>query len=95
MGRMVRKQVYLRREQAEAVKQRARELGVTGSELIRRSIEQFHCTPAARARDLNAWQEEIAFARARAALPIAGTGGGRGWTREELYDERPKRWASR
>jgi hypothetical protein len=36
---MVRKQVYITREQNEALKQKAQELGVTEAELIRRGIE--------------------------------------------------------
>jgi hypothetical protein len=40
MRKMVRKQVYIELEQEELLKRRARELGVTESELIRRGINQ-------------------------------------------------------
>lgn len=36
--------------------------------------------------DVVAWEEELAFMKARSNL--AATGGERGWTREELYEER-------
>jgi predicted ATP-grasp superfamily ATP-dependent carboligase len=90
MTRMVRKQVYITPEDDELLKRRARELEVTESEVIRRAIEQAVRTADKRQRDIRAWEESVAFMRSRAKLPIAGIGGDRGWTREELYDERPK-----
>jgi hypothetical protein len=40
MSRMVRKQVYIEPEQAELLKQRANELGMSEADLIRRCIDQ-------------------------------------------------------
>jgi len=40
MARMVRKQIYIGQENNKLLKQRAKELGITESELIRRGIEQ-------------------------------------------------------
>ncbi len=90
MGRMIRKQVYIEPEHEERLKRRAQQWGVTESELIRRGIEHVTRAPRQPVKDEQAWQDFLAFARSRAELPIAGTGGDRGWTREDLYDDRPK-----
>jgi hypothetical protein len=82
VSRMVRKQVYISPEHEAALKRRARELGVTESDLIRRGIEQI--AHRSLTRDERAWEEELAFIDERATQPpIAGT---RDWTRDELYD---------
>ena len=94
MGRMVRKQIYITPAQDALLKQWARRLGVTESDLIRRGIEQLDWGPTTPLLDEQAWQEEIAFMRERARMVVPQQTGGRGWTREELYDERPKRWCS-
>ena len=90
MGRMIRKQVYIEPEQNALLKRRARELGLTESEIIRQAIEGALNGAYQRARAIAAWDAALAVARERANLPDAGSGGPRGWTREELYDERPK-----
>jgi len=90
VARMVRKQIYIEPEQDALLKERARELGLTESEIIRQAIEQALSESHKRARAIAAWEDAIAVMKERAKLPIAGTGGPRGWTREELYDERPK-----
>lgn len=85
MSRMVRKQVYIEPEQDRSLKRRARELGVTEAELVRRGIEAVAGGPAlAFAADHQAWEEELAFMRER--MKIVAPQRGRGWTREELYD---------
>ena len=104
MAGMVRRQIYLRPEQDEALKRRAQALGISESELIRRSIDQAQpperpAQPAAESQPPSAerrrpspeWEEFIRFMKARGELP--STGEGRTWTREELYD-RPKHWNS-
>lgn len=90
MAGMVRRQIYLRPEQDEALKRRARELGISESELIRRSIDQVQ--PAVPGAEREAAKQRLeALWKERAALPSNGEG--RTWTREELYD-RPKHWHS-
>ncbi|GAB4323900.1 MAG: ribbon-helix-helix domain-containing protein [Dehalococcoidia bacterium] len=89
MARMVRKQVYIDAEQDALLKRRAKELGVTESELIRRGIDLADRTGARTARDRTAWEEELAFLRKRSRIPARGRA--RGWTREELYEERIER----
>jgi len=89
---MVRKQVYIEPEQEKRLKQRARELGVSEAELIRRGIDQVTRVPAALPLDRRAWQDELAFIRKRARLRKA-LGSRRTWTREELYAERLPRFS--
>jgi len=58
---MVRKQVYIEPEQDERLKRRAEQLGVTESELIRRSIDQFTRLGAHPPRDPAAGERLIAL----------------------------------
>ncbi len=91
MGRMVRKQVYIEPEQEELLKRRARELGVTEAELIRRGVDQMSRVATTPVPDRRAWEEAKAFIKKRAKIVAPQTG--RGWTRDELYDERLKRFS--
>jgi hypothetical protein len=84
---MVRRQVYLAPEQDALLRRRAQELGVSESAVIRMSIEQAQASATPRNDD--AWQEELAFIRKRAAIPE--TGEKRRWTRDELYGRHPRR----
>ena len=88
MGRMVRKQVYITAEHDDLLKRRAVSSGVTESELIREGIERVGRAPLVR-RDAAAWHEALAFMHERAGR--ARVGRGRSWTREDLYDDGPKR----
>ena len=92
MRKMVRKQIYIEAEQEELLKQRARELGVSEAELIRHGIDKVGRAPVALAPDRRAWQEELSFIRGRARI-LATQGGERGWTREELYEERLQKFS--
>ena len=91
MSRMVRKQVYIEPSQEELLKQQARELGVTESEVIRRGIDQVGRVVTGLPLDQAAWQDELAFIRERARLQSQGRT--RRWTREELYADRLKRFS--
>ena len=90
MSRMVRKQIYIEPEQEALLKQRAKELDVSEAELIRRGIDHISHTRRRLPLDQRAWQEELAFMRQRARRQGASSQG-RGWTREELYEERLER----
>ncbi|HEY8490825.1 MAG TPA: CopG family transcriptional regulator [Dehalococcoidia bacterium] len=90
MARMVRKQVYLTPEQDRRLKRRARELGISESDLIRRSIEEAGGEPVP-SHDEQAWRDELAFLRERARLQDLKRI--RGWTREELYEDRLERFS--
>lgn len=91
MSRMVRKQVYIEPRQDELLKRRAKELGVTEAELIRRAIDQAMRVSAALPPDQQAWEEEKAFIEERMRMDVPQTG--RTWTRDELYDERLERYS--
>jgi len=91
MSRMVRKQIYIEPEQERLLKRRAKELGVTESDLIRRGIDQVDRTYAGLPQDRVAWEEELIFIRERAGMQELGRT--RGWTREELYQERLERFS--
>ena len=84
MSRMVRKQVYIEPEQEKLLKRRARELGVTEAELVRRGIDQIARRGAWLPVDPEAWQEAKNLIRERMRLRVPQTG--RAWTRGELYD---------
>lgn len=85
MARMVRKQIYIEPEQDRLLKRRARELGVTESDLIRGGIDQVARAHAGLPLDRMAWEEELTFIRERARIQELGST--RGWTREDLYQE--------
>jgi hypothetical protein len=82
---MVRKQVYLDQRQDDLLKQRARALGTSESDLIRRAIDRALAEPAALASEA-AWQRLTAAMAERSALEAEA--GERDWTREDLYRER-------
>ena len=91
MGRMVRKQVYITAEQDELLKRRAKALGVSEAQVVRKGIELASTSVASFPFDHQAWQEEMHFIRERARIQELGRT--RGWTREELYDERLARFS--
>ena len=91
MGRMVRKQVYITSEQDELLKRRAKALGLSEAEIVRRGIAMASTTAASQPFDIRAWEEEMHFIRERARIQELGRT--RGWTREELYDERLARFS--
>jgi hypothetical protein len=90
---MVRKQVYIEAEQDEWLKGRARELGLTESDLIREGINRLASQPSRGKPDLQAWEETLAFMRERAKVKSTATG--RTWTRDELYEDRLNRISRR
>lgn len=90
---MVRKQVYIAPEHDALLKRRAKELRVTEAELIRRGIEQLAAgrrglRPVA---DSQAWADLKAFITQHRLLGVPQTG--RTWTRDDLYDERLRRFS--
>jgi len=87
---MIRKQIYIDPEKDALLKQRARELGVSEAELIRRCLHDIERQAAAISVDQRAWEEELAFMRARAQT-VPSRQGHRTWTREALYAERTDR----
>ena len=86
---MVRKQIYIERRQEKALKQLARRSGKTEAEVIREALDEHTRNQAEREQRLAAWREEMKFIdewnRRKAVAPATG---GRGWTRQDLYDRK-------
>lgn len=87
---MIRKQVYIDARQERLLKRRARQLGVTEAELIREGIDLVERTAGPTVRRDRALEEYERLVQERARIRVAQTG--RGWTREELYEERLARY---
>jgi hypothetical protein len=92
MKQIVSKQIYIKSEEAELLKQRAKELGVSEEDLVRQCIDQLAKSSATLSLDSKAWQEEMVYIREWARLQEA-LGQQHVWTREELYDERLQRFS--
>jgi len=82
---MVRKQVYIEARQERLLKRMSEARGVTEAELIRDGIERVALAPH-RPTDKGAWRREERFIRAKRMFDVPQTG--RGWTRDELYEDR-------
>lgn len=90
MGRMVRKQMYISEQLERDVEVRARSLGVTQAEVVRRALTAFV------AEDPNADRlaavERLRELWAESDAKGYGSGsGGRTWTREDLYERSHRR----
>jgi hypothetical protein len=81
---MIRKQVYIESYQDVLLKKKARSLGVTEAELVRRAIEAHLKAGPGLRLDRTAWEEEKKFitGRMKPAQKVAR----RNWRREERYD---------
>ncbi len=87
MPRMIRKQIYIRKNQEKQLKQAARRRGIAEAEYIREALDRALDEPGdvpPGAPDLAAWEEEVAFLRERHAT--GSLPGARDWKREDLYD---------
>jgi hypothetical protein len=84
---MVRKQIYIRKDQDKRLKLVAKRTGVAEAEFVRTALDRALAEPVEpppRPRDPAAWEDEVAFLRERHAQgPLPGT---RDWKREDLYD---------
>jgi hypothetical protein len=94
MVQMVRKQVYIQRQQEIALKRLSKNRGLSEAELIRQAIDrQAGSATAPFIPDADAWEEAHAFMlalRDREAV----TGRPRDWRREDLYEDRVGRYGS-
>ena len=84
MVQMTRKQVYIRQDQDERLKGLASDRNASESELIREAIDRFLAEDS-EGKGLARWLRHLEWAKMRAASLPGGTGGERGWTREDLY----------
>ncbi|MBU4555444.1 MAG: ribbon-helix-helix protein, CopG family [Actinobacteria bacterium] len=85
MGRMVRKQLNLEEDLDQALAERASELGISQSELVRRAIETF-LAQSQRDEGIAALERLRAMWDEDDRLGIGSGPEGRTWTREELHD---------
>ena len=90
---MIRKQVYIEERHDRLLKHRARQRGVTEAEIIREALDRADVGGgrAGHLSDPAAGRKAISFMRSLARRHRKAPGG-RGWTRESLYDERIGRW---
>ena len=80
---MVRKQVYITKEQDQKLKRLAKEMRVTEAELIRRGVETLVDDKNLAIEE--AWNRIEASIRERQKLNVPPAP--RTWTRDELYDD--------
>ncbi len=93
MVQMVRKQIYILKQQEAQLKRLAKARGVSEAEIIREALDQELKGGASHSfqPDPKAWEEALKFMRelrARGPLPDRR----RKWTRDELYEERLSRY---
>jgi hypothetical protein len=91
MTQMLRKQIYIPRRQQVQLKRLAKARGVSEAEVIRQAIDREVLLTAAQPTisDRSALEEFLRFGASRRAT---GDTTGRAWTRDELYDERLRRY---
>lgn len=95
-GPMIRKQLYITREQERALKERARKEGLAEAEIVREALArhlQYSPDPIIREHRRKAVEDLIAMSEKvsrRHRLPE-----GYSFSREELYDKREERWSRR
>lgn len=93
MSQMIRKQIYIQKSQDERLKKIAESRGVSEAEIIRRALEnELRSTSVYRpAYDQDAWMRIVAFwEELDKRGPVEQHP--RDWTREDLYEERMKRY---
>ena len=94
MVQMVRKQVYIQRQQEAALKRLSKSRGLSEAELIRQAIDrQAGSVAAPFVSDAGAWEEAHTFMLALRDC-AAVTGQPRDWRREDLYEDRVGRYGS-
>ena len=91
---MVRKQLYIEEHQERALKRRAKALGVSEADIMRQALDAMlgsarnaAVVPQHRQALLEFLERASRFAAAREAGPKAPR-----YRREELYEERERRW---
>ncbi len=96
MAQMIRKQVYLEARQDRTLKRQARRRGVTEAEIIREALDRTaRSGPTVHSSggyDADAARRAVMFMRSLAKRPTKGKRG-RGWSRDDLYEDRIGRWA--
>ncbi len=88
----VRKQLYITRAQDRALQERAQRERLSETALVRQAIDRFLNDDATRhtaLEDLNRMADRIA---AEYPTEPSASSDARGWTRDEVYEERSGRW---
>jgi hypothetical protein len=94
MVQMIRKQVYIQRQQEVALKRLSKSRGLSEAELIRQAIDkQAVSATAPFVPDAVAWEEAHAVMVALRDREVA-PGQPRDWRREDLYEDRVGRYGS-
>lgn len=92
MKQMVRKQIYIQKSQEEHLKRAAEARGISEAEIIRRALENELKRAGYRlAYDNEAWKRLEAAIKKMDKLPPVPPKK-RDWKREDLYEERMKRY---
>jgi len=84
LSELVRKQFYISKSHDALLKERAKELGTTEAELVRKAIENQMGKIRFSRKHLNQWQEERKFIRE--LIENGPIKGGRVWKRDDIYD---------
>lgn len=84
MGRMVRKQMYIRASQDAALKRLAAQAGVSEAEIVREAIDRQAGALRAAKRTPSRWRRQAAYIRR--LLEMGSVPGGRRWQRDDLHD---------
>jgi len=93
MAQMIRKQIYIQKSQEERLKKVAEARGVSEAEIIRRALDnELRLMSVYRpAYDQEAWKRIVAFwEELDQRGPVEPHP--RDWTRDDLYEERMKRY---
>jgi Zn-dependent peptidase ImmA (M78 family) len=92
MSQMVRKQIYIQKSQEERLKRAAETRGVSEAEIIRRALDiELKRAGYRLAYDDKAFARFLAFMEELDKRPPVPRRK-RDWTREDLYEERMKRY---
>lgn len=91
MAQMIRKQIYIQKNQEDRLKKVAEARGVSEAEIIRRALDvELKWTGYRPAYDGEAFARFLAFMEELDERPAIASRK-RDWTREDLYEERMKR----
>ncbi len=96
MAQLVRKQIYINKRMAAALKRVARQRGVSEAEFVREAVgEKIENGDSEKFRpDPKAWEKAYRFMLSRRELPAVKSEAYQ-WRREDAYEERESRWERR
>ena len=85
MADLIRKQLYITRDQEKMLKLKSRELGVTEAEIVREALDARDYRFEYPFKSTDKWREELAFINKRMTGQQADQKT-RIWRRDDLYD---------